>query len=106
MSPGGGCASGAADLLAGALGAARAVIRDGVGGRLMPGARALLEAALRLGAGRRGRLVIGSSGVEREAARSAGMVFVHVGAAPRDVFTPGLSTRAELLPLLRAARTV
>ncbi|MEU2551726.1 SAV_2336 N-terminal domain-related protein [Streptomyces sp. NPDC013313] len=80
--------------------------RDGVGGRLMPVPRALLEAAQRLGAGRRDCLVIGSSDVEREAARSAGMVFVHVGAAPQDVFAPDLFTCEELLPLLRAARTL
>ncbi|MFF8472413.1 SAV_2336 N-terminal domain-related protein [Streptomyces sp. NPDC015414] len=80
--------------------------RDGVRDALMPDPRLLLEAARRLGADRRDCLLIGSSDFERDAARSAGMGFVHVAPEPPEVLTPSLFGSVGLLPLLRAARTL
>ncbi|MEU1704317.1 SAV_2336 N-terminal domain-related protein [Streptomyces sp. NPDC005706] len=80
--------------------------RRGPDSALMPDPRAPLEAARRLGADPRDCLMIGSSDFERDAAESAGITFVYVDSVPLDVFAPSLLVSVELLPLLRAARTL
>lgn len=80
--------------------------RRGPDSALMPDPRLPLEAARQLGADPRDCLMIGSSDFEREAAEAAGITFVYVDSVPLDVFAPSLLVSVELLPLLRAARTL
>ena len=81
--------------------------RKGPHGPLMPDPHRLRQAAWQLGIPPGGCLVIGSTGPEREAALTAGMRFIRVGAepAPPSPGSPGL-TSLGLEPLLRAAQTL